>query len=357
LPNTGIVNDFRTHCRRLKCYLARESFKLTGVSSRWQLGASISELTRAAGETDASYYIVHLEQAVWVGARLLRSGHRVGVDMEDWYSEDLLPEARIGRPVALLRELERELLTGCGHSTAPSHVMSMALSREYGVKPPLTIYNVPRWTERQSLDGLRMDRKNRYLRSIHWFSQTLGAGRGLEELLGALPLMNQSAEIHLRGDPAPGFEEWLRKHVPPNWRDRIYIHPLVSNDELLSRVAEHDIGFAGEMTFCRSRDLTITNKILYYLMAGLAVVASDTYGQREVAECAPGAVSLYPSGDPVALAARLDKFIESEILLRSAKSAALSAAERTLCWERQEASFVAAIMNALETTMDVGRHD
>jgi len=54
----------------------------------------------------------------------------------------------------------------------------------------------------------------------------------------------------------------------------------VDGDDLLSRIAEHDIGFAGEMPHCRSRDLTVTNKILQYLLAGLAVVASGTAGQR-----------------------------------------------------------------------------
>lgn len=99
------------------------------------------------------------------------------------------------------------------------------------------------------------------------------------------------------------------------WRNRVFFHPLVANAELVSRIAEHDIGFAGEMKFCRSRDLTISNKILHYLLGGLAVVASDTKGQQEVASKAPGAVLLYTSGDPRQLAERIDSLASSGLNL------------------------------------------
>ena len=125
------------------------------------------------------------------------------------------------------------------------------------------------------------------------------------------------------------------------------MHRLVANDELLSRVAEHDIGFAGEMTYCGSRDLTVTNKILYYLLAGLAVVASDTVGQQEAAGQAPGAVSLYRSGDPRALAECINVLFNSPAGLARAKAAALQAAEQTFCWERQEESLLQSVTQAL----------
>ena len=116
----------------------------------------------------------------------------------------------------------------------------------------------------------------RQLRSIHWYSQTIGPGRGLEDLLAALPHLEHVAEVHLRGQPVVDFNAWLSVRVPQAWRHRVFVHSLVPNEQLLSRIAEHDIGFAGEMKYCKSRDLTITNKILHYLLAGLAVVASDT---------------------------------------------------------------------------------
>jgi glycosyltransferase involved in cell wall biosynthesis len=333
--------------RRIRTRAGVDLNRYLHIENSWQLGPAIVQLAKQARKAEADYYIAHLEQGAWVGARLHRSGSRVGIDMEDWYSEDLPPEARKSRPLRLLRDLERELLTAGAHATCPSHAMSEALATEFGCPQPTVVYNAFPWSDRASIDGLSKDRRDRNLPSIHWFSQTLGRGRGLEDLISALPLLKHDAEIHLRGKAVSGFEDWLAHHVPESWRRRVKVHGLVSNAELLSRIAEHDIGFAGETPFIRSRDLTVTNKILYYLLAGLAVVASETAGQREVATQASGGVFLYPSGDAPALAARLNTFLGSADALKQAKSAALAAAEETFCWERQEKALLESIKRAL----------
>jgi glycosyltransferase involved in cell wall biosynthesis len=333
--------------RRMRTRFGVDLNRYLRIENAWQLGPAVVELAKRAREAEADYYIAHLEQGASVGARLRRSGSNVGIDMEDWYSEDLPPEARRSRPLQLLRVLERELLTTGAHATCPSRAMSEALAREFGCPQPTIIYNAFPWSDRESIDGLSKDRNHRRLPSIHWFSQTLGHGRGLEDLIASLPLLEHQAEIHLRGKPVSGFDSWLAGRVPETWRERVMVHGLVSNAELLSRIAEHDIGFAGETPLIRSRDLTVTNKILYYLLAGLAVVASNTAGQREVAVQAPGAVFLYPSSDAPALAASLNRLLGSADTLRQAKGAALAAAERTFCWERQEKSILESIHRAL----------
>lgn len=313
------------------------------IENAWQLGPSVVELAKQARKARADYYIAHLEQGVWVGVQLRRSSSSVGIDMEDWYSEDLLPEARKSRPLRLLRNLEKELLTTCFHATCPSRAMSEALAKDFGCPQPAVVYNAFPWSDRESIDGLFRDRQKRCVPSIHWFSQTIGHGRGLDDLIAALPLLKHAAEIHLRGNPVTGFEKWLAERVPEAWRGRIMVHGLVPTTKLLSRITEHDIGFAGETPTMRSRDLTITNKILHYLLGGLAVVASGTAGQREVAEQAPGGVFLYPAGDAPALAARLNTLLESSEALTRAKNAARDAAKRTFCWERQEKTLLESI--------------
>ena len=319
-----------------------------GVENRFQLGLVLGALSKAARKVDASLFVAHSEPALFVARALLRSGKRVGVDMEDWFSEDLLPEARRYRPIALLRDLERNMLRQGAHATCPSQAMSEALAHEHGCRPPTVIYNAFPWSDRIGLDGELKDRRNRQVPSVHWYSQTLGEGRGLEDLFDALPQVTHEAEIHLRGNPVAGFDDWMSSRIPERWRDRVFVHGLVPNHELLLRIAEHDIGFAGEMKYSRSRDLTVSNKMLQYLLAGLAVVASDTSGQREVASRARDAVVLYPSGDAGALAAQLNALLESRDTLQRAKAAALRAAEDTFCWERQEDRLLEAIASALE---------
>jgi glycosyltransferase involved in cell wall biosynthesis len=343
----GIKSRLLSIWTRIRTRAGVDLSRYLHIENAWQLGPGVVDLAKQARKAEADYYIAHLEQGAWVGARLLRSRWRVGIDVEDWYSEDLPLETRKSRPLQLLRAAERELLTTGAHSTCPSHAMSEALAKEFGCPQPTVIYNAFPWSDRESIDGLYKDRKDRRLPSIHWFSQTLGHGRGLEDLIAALPLLKREAEIHLRGKPASGFESWLAHCVPEVWRGRIKVQGLVSNTELLSRITEHDIGFAGETPLIRNKDLTVSNKILYYLLAGLAVVASETVGHREVAVQAPGGVFLYPSGNATALAARLDSLLESADALSQAKSAALAAAERTFCWERQERALLESINRAL----------
>jgi glycosyltransferase involved in cell wall biosynthesis len=333
--------------RRVFTKLGRVVSRLGCYQNPWQLGSTVSALRGSALASSADLHVAHSEAGMFVARELLRSGRRVGVDMEDWFSEDLLPETRKRRPVRLLRELEQELLRHGAHSSCPSKAMSDALSAEFGCVPPTVVYNAFPWSDRDGIDGMLKDRRDRAIPSIHWYSQTLGEGRGLEDLATALPYVTHEAQIHLRGHPASGFESWLSNRLSGSWRERVHIHGLVPNDELLSRIAEHDIGFAGEMKYSRSRDLTVTNKILQYWLAGLPVVASDTSGQQEIARQAPGAVFIYRSGDAAALADRLNALLASQEMVRAAKAAALDAAERTFCWERQEGRLLEAVARAV----------
>lgn len=343
----GLMTKLNVLVGRLGGISARLLYRYSGVPSRWLFNAAAGALSRAALERKADLYIAHSEAAMLVAAELTRLGRRVVVDFEDWFSEDLLPEDRKLRPIGMLSALEGNLLRQGAGATCPSRAMSAALGRAYGCAPPAVVYNAFPWTDRKNLDGAFKDRKSRSMSSVHWFSQMIGPGRGLEDLLASLRMVDVEAEIHLRGRPVPGFDRWLAALVPEKWRPRVFIHGLVPNEELLSRIAEHDIGFAGEMTFCRNRELTVTNKILQYLLGGLAVVASDTPGQREAAGQAPGAVSLYAPGDAAALARRLNELLSSPDRMNAAKSAALRSAENIFCWERQEPTLLESVRKAV----------
>ncbi len=333
---------------RLRRKLGEVAHAKIGLENRWQLGIFEPALREAAVHSKADLLIAHSEPTMAVVAEVgRRQGRRVGVDLEDWFSEEGTVETRHHRVTRLVRSLEASLLSLGKHSSCTSRAMSDALAREFACDPPQVIYNAFAWTERQFLDSQMKDRRDPRLFSIHWYSQTVGRWRGLEDLFAALPYLNRQVEIHLRGRPMAGLDEWLTNQVPPEWRPRVYLHDLVTNDELLSRIAEHDIGFAGEGTYCRNKELTVSNKILHYLLAGRAVVASNTAGHQEVAEQAGGAVSLYQSGNPLSLASELNRLLDSPETLGAMKAAALSAAEKSFCWERQEPILLRSIEKAL----------
>ena len=328
-------HQFKNLYIRLQSRLAKEVFKRFSIFSPEVLGYGAKEMLKVAYQTNADLTIVHLEAGLWVGNQLLDEGFRVGVDFEDWFSEDLLPKNRVTRPIKHLKALESRLAHDCTYNLTTSHALAEALAKNYQIAKPTVIYNAFPWKERQSIDNQIHDRKNVKLPSLHWFSQTIGPGRGLETLFQALPYLKISVEIHLRGNYSESYRQQFENIIPCEWRDRIFIHPTVPNTELLSRIAEHDIGLALEVPYCFNKQFTVSNKLFQYLQAGLAVIATDTAGQREILSQHPKIGRLIPSNNPLALANAIEDLLQTPSTLSAAKEAALQVAEDKFCWERQ----------------------
>ena len=142
---------------------------------------------RAARDLGADLTIGHQEVGAWVACALMDEGRAVGADIEDWYSEDLLPEARVGRPVELLRRCEAQLVRRGSHVTTTSEALAQALAEAYGGPDAHSRSITPfPWADRADLDDAARDRQDRSLPSLHWVSQTIGPGRGLDTLCEAL---------------------------------------------------------------------------------------------------------------------------------------------------------------------------
>jgi len=300
------------------------------------LGYGFHRNLRAAVAQKADLYTCHQEMATAIGCKLLKKGFRVAFDLEDWYSHDLLPSANRYRPLKLLSSYEKYALNHSPLVYTTSGSMAKGMQEFYGGKQAEVLYNVFPWAERDWLDGKHLDRPDRDKPSIHWYSQTVGPGRGLEFLVSALNKVKIPVDLHLRGNCRPDYENKLRSILPAGKGHGLFIHPLVPHKELLSRIAEHDIGLALEEYTPDSRNLTITNKILQYLLAGLPVIASDTAGQQEVARLAPESVFLFGNKDENELAHNITLLLEDRDKLERSRKMALEYAKQTFSWEVQE---------------------
>lgn len=318
---------------RLQGRLARENFQRFKIFSPALLGYGAKAMLKVARKARADLTIVHSEAGLWVGKQLLKEGFRVGVDFEDWFSEDLLPEARVARPIAQLKFLESKLINECSYCLTTSKALAEGMAKAYQAPKPTVIYNVFPLSERSQVDCQKRDRRDLNLQSLHWFSQTIGTGRGLETLFQSLSYLKIPVEIHLRGNYPENYRQSLEALIPLQWRNRIFIHPTVPNEELLSRIAEHDIGLALEHSDITSRHLTVTNKLFQYIQAGLAVITTDSAGQREIFSQYPEMGRLIPSDDPLALAQAIEELLQTPSTLQAAKDASLKAAKEKFCWE------------------------
>ena len=145
--------------------LGKIAHRFVRLESTSQLGYAYRGL-RAASRQPANLYIAHSELGMAAAANLLRE---VGRSVSIWrigIPKTFYPRHENLVPLRLLRNLEKELLTASYHATCPSRAMSEALAREFGCPPPTVIYNAFPWSDRESIDGLFKDRRNRCV-SLH----------------------------------------------------------------------------------------------------------------------------------------------------------------------------------------------
>lgn len=334
------TGDLRILARRARLWLARKAARFPMLESMQSLGPA-SALLAAARRQPADLTIVHNEIPHWVGCHLLRDGRRVAADIEDWHSEDLLPTERAGRPLNLIRRVERQLLHEATYVTTTSAALSAALAERYASPAPAVVTNsFPLQPDpHRGAPGEPP--------AFFWFSQTTGPGRGLEQFCAAWARTTRASRLVLLGELRPGYDRDLLALLPADHRPRVTFLPLVPSRELPGIIARHDLGLALEQPFIRNRDLTITNKILQYFNAGLGVIASPTAGQREALARAPGAGIVASLDAPADLAAQLDALLADPARIAAMGAAARRAAEATYCWEKEAPQLLARVEIAL----------
>jgi glycosyltransferase involved in cell wall biosynthesis len=328
---------------------ARGLFRVTGRITPALLGYGVAEQLREARRIDADLTIVHGEAGLWIARELLRDGRRVGVDFEDWFSRDLPPAERHARPAKELARLEKILLQKAAYRIASSHAMARALAAAYGVSEPSVVTNAgqeraPQTPQESSTSG------DEPLR-LHWFSQTIGPARGLELLVEALPLVRHPVRVTLRGACRPKNRAWLERIIPVSCRSMIAVARPVPPWQLAECVAEHHVGLALETSAIPSRDVCITNKFFQYFASGLAVIATDTQGQREALAPCPEAGTLLAEASPQALAEAIDAYAADPDRLARARRAAHAAADGPWNGVREHETLVAEADRALGSAM------
>ena len=294
------------------------------------------ELARVAAEEKADLYIGHYPAGlVAADYAALRWKTKLGYDVEDLHSEEQ-PAGRKGeRQTERIKLIESHYLPHCSYISCVSELVADEMVKRYNINYPTVIHNVFPWSLRGRLDAKFQDRRGPSL-SLYWYSQVIGEDRGIQDVIRAAGLLKEKVQIHLRGYLSEEVKnKFLALAKASSVEQSIHFHPVVSPSELLSRAVEHDVGLALEPPVNLRRMLTASNKLFLYLLAGLAVIATDTPGQKLVMSTCPQAGFLYPSGDYRCLAGHLNKLLSEPGLIRSCKQAALEAAEEQWNWESE----------------------
>lgn len=323
--------------------IGRELVKRFQIETIAALGYNFDNYLKLLVQEDADLYIGHEEMSMALAEQLLKKGKNVAFDFEDWHSMDLLPQDRAFRPLKLLKRLEDYLLKNSCYAYTTSQIMALSMAKTYNSDPPKVIYNSFPFKERARMDGMTLDRQDNSKPSLYWFSQVISEGRGLELLLEGLKETKTPMELHLRGAINKSYQLFLENQAPSHVD--LYIHLVVPYEDLISRIAEHDLGIAFEETTPESRNLTITNKVFHYLQSGIAILATETAGQNEIAKLAPQAIAIVDT-DAKALAFKMDSILSNPELLQTMKKASWEAGQTQFAFENQ-AEQLKEFINAL----------
>ena len=271
--NNLVRKNLRSYVNRI-CNKAGRWLTKLDIENKWALGYAPTTCLHQALKQNADLYIVHQELPTYVGCQLIKRGKKVAFDFEDWYSQDLLEQAQNYRPDKLLIKAEQIGLKNGAFSYTTSNAMAKAMQKHYALAhPPQVVYN-----SFKSYKGKLRETLPDAIKLI-WLSQTIGPGRGLEEITDALNAVHSKAyHLHLRGNVSPNYQQYLSTLLS-NPLHQLHFLNLIPNDTIAENLAQYDIGLALEPNYPPNKDLTISNKIFHYLSVGLPVIASKTQGQ------------------------------------------------------------------------------
>ncbi len=305
-------------------------------------------LAAAAARVPASLYIGHTPAGLCAAADAARRNRgRLGFDAEDYHPAETDSVLRNAWRQRGLHTIEKHLLPACVSLTASSPLIGARYALTYRLRSPSVVHNAfPRC---QAPAAPRAPRRGDGRRPrLYWFSQTIGHGRGLEELLVALGRAKVVCDVHLRGKPEGGFVEALhRLAAAAQYRGRLHILPRAPASDLVRLCADHDLGLALENTTPLNRDLCLTNKLFVYLLAGVPVAYTPTTAQRRFASSLGSAALEIDLRVPDNAAASLDAYFEDAPRQRQARAAAWSAGQTSWCWDTEQSVLIEEVTHAL----------
>jgi glycosyltransferase involved in cell wall biosynthesis len=287
------------------------------------------ELVREAAAEPADLFYGGGGALITTAAAARQVGAPYALDLEDFHSAEQTDSSEDELSNRIAERIEWAVLPGAAFLTAAGEAIAGAYTRKYGVRPIVINNTFPLPRKAPGLipssgEGLR----------LYWFSQTIGPGRGLEDAVAAMGLAGIPGELHLRGSAIPEYLEALRHFAASSApRLRVVHHEPAPPDAMGELCCGYDVGLAVEQPVALNRSLCLTNKAFTYLLGGLAVVFTDTPGQRSLARDLGEGALVYPPGDVAALAAGLRRWANNKALLSRAMAAAWEAAKRRWHWE------------------------
>ncbi|WP_162053134.1 glycosyltransferase family protein [Pontibacter pamirensis] len=304
------------------------------------------ELLKAAKQFKADLYIAHNLGALPVAIKVARKNRvKVGFDAEDFHRGEFSSH---GLEAHQTIYLENKYLPQIDYLSVASPLIGKAYKSLFPQLKPVVLNNVfPAHVLQQN-----PSRKDLSTLSLFWFSQTVGKTRGIENIIRAMGLISEvPISLTLLGNVSVAIKDYLisiATEAKIN-QNRINFVDPVPEEEIFKLAAGFDIGIGAETVHCLNREYCLSNKIFTYLLAGNALVLSETQAQEKFLKDHPSIGSLYKNDDPESLAFVLQQYAQDRKLLKLHQRNARDLAVRELNWEVESKKLLNTVAAVLAT--------
>jgi len=326
------------------------------ITSKWRFDFGLAEIAKGrsyfvmftkAKSIKADLYIAHNLAALPIAVKAAKFHKaKCGFDAEDFHRQEVSDNID-SKEYQLAKHIEDKYLPQVDYLTAASPLIAAEYKKLYPSLNPVVINNVfsrafipPSGVGELPPSGARGLSYSQDLK-LFWFSQTIGKGRGLEDVIAALQLLkNVNLELHLLGNVSSATKLYF--HDLANGIQIFYYEPIVP-DSIFEFASRFDIGLALEQNTPYNRDICLTNKIFTYLTSGLAIIASETSAQKQFMQSHNTVGQSYEIRNIEALAGIIKYYIENREALLKAQKASVELAQTELNWEMESKKFLEII--------------
>lgn len=261
---------------KLVHHLYRSAFRNFGWQNNRALTPHLNQLERLVASNRPEIVMAHNIDTLLPAFRVARRyGAKLIFDSMEFHSD--MGEGQDKTQSKIIAAIEKLCLPRCDLITTSSHRVAQALKEAYGVTSAIPLYNTPKLVK-----TLGVDKYTGF--TLYWRNSTIGLGqRGLEEAIRALSILPAEITLHLQGrQPPGGAQDAISLIERLGVQERVKFHPPYRAENAISEASRFHVGLCLERPGIRNHELTVSNKMFDYHMAGLAIVTSDMPALRDV---------------------------------------------------------------------------
>jgi glycosyltransferase involved in cell wall biosynthesis len=302
------------------------------------------ELTSIALDHKADLYIGHNLGALPAIVKASKKYNAKSVfDFEDYHRGELEKNALKTR---MTIKVENRYIPYVSSITAASP----AISRAYGLNFPghsiVTVNNC--FPFEYAIENIKSIPKRPL--KLFWFSQYVGKKRGLEAIITSMSFFSdKSISLTILGFTSADMRKYfLDLMIDLNLSvDQLTFLDPVKEVDIVSIASNHHIGIASEPGRDLNNDLALSNKIMMYLLAGNALLCSDTVSQKDFLDLNSSIGSLYLKDNPTDLSRVLYYYLDNPELLNNHRKNALQLGKENYNWNVEKKKFLLNVEQVL----------